>query len=54
MKLTKGKGNFETKRCAKCGEAVFTDKLKEGSCGQLFCIPCSEWEEPLIPNCTAK
>jgi len=41
-KLTKGKGNFETKRCAKCGEAVFTDKLKEGPGGKLLCIPCSE------------
>jgi len=40
--LTKGKGNFETRRCAKCGEAVFTDKLKEGAGGQLFCIPCSQ------------
>jgi formylmethanofuran dehydrogenase subunit E len=37
-KLPRGKGNFETKRCAKCGEAVFTDKLNEGQ----VCIPCSE------------
>jgi formylmethanofuran dehydrogenase subunit E len=41
-KLPKGKGNFETKRCAGCGEAVFTDKLKEGPGGKLLCIPCSE------------
>jgi len=40
-KLTKGKTNFETKRCAKCGAAVFTDKLKEGNGGKLLCIPCS-------------
>jgi len=41
-KLTKGKGNFETQRCAKCGEAVFTDKLKEGEDGKLVCIPCGK------------
>lgn len=41
-KLPKGKANFETKRCAKCGEAVFTDKLKEGPKGELLCIPCSD------------
>ncbi|MEN6475888.1 MAG: FmdE family protein [Syntrophaceae bacterium] len=41
-KLPKGKANFDTKRCAACGEAVFTDKLKESSGGKLLCIPCSE------------
>ncbi|MGB5156323.1 FmdE family protein [Desulfobacterium sp. N47] len=40
--LPKGKANFETKRCARCGEAVFTDKLKQGPEGSLLCIPCSE------------
>ncbi len=40
-KLARGKANFETKRCAKCGEAVFTDKLKEGPGGEPVCIPCS-------------
>jgi formylmethanofuran dehydrogenase subunit E len=40
-KLPRGKGNFETKRCAKCGEAVFTDKLNES----MLCIPCSELEK---------
>ena len=40
-KLPKGKGIFETKRCARCGEAVFTDKLKEGPKGEVLCIPCS-------------
>jgi formylmethanofuran dehydrogenase subunit E len=44
-KLTKGKGNFETKRCAGCGEAVFTDKLKKGTGGGLLCVPCSEAEK---------
>lgn len=41
-KLTRGKANFETKRCEKCGEAVFTDKLQEGTGGKLLCIPCSK------------
>jgi formylmethanofuran dehydrogenase subunit E len=40
-KLHKGKGNFETKRCAMCKEAVFTDKLNEN----MLCIPCSELEK---------
>ncbi len=40
--LKKGTPNFEVKRCSKCGEAVFTDKLKTGSDGRLVCIPCSE------------
>ena len=44
-KLLKGKANFETKRCATCGEAVFTDKLKEGTGGGLLCVPCSDAEK---------
>jgi len=40
--VTKGKPNFETKRCASCHEAVFTDKLKETPEGDLVCIPCYE------------
>jgi formylmethanofuran dehydrogenase subunit E len=40
-KLPKGKGNFETKRCAMCKEAVFTDKLNKN----MLCIPCSELEK---------
>jgi formylmethanofuran dehydrogenase subunit E len=42
--VKKGATNFETKRCAKCGEAVFTDKLKEGTGGQPLCAPCSQAE----------
>jgi len=38
--LPMGKANFETKRCAKCGEAVFTDKLGEDQGGKLICTPC--------------
>jgi formylmethanofuran dehydrogenase subunit E len=37
-----GAPSFETKRCAKCGEAVFTNKLKESADGKPLCIPCSE------------
>jgi formylmethanofuran dehydrogenase subunit E len=39
--VKKGAANFDVKRCAKCGEAVFTDKLTEGPDGKLLCIPCS-------------
>ena len=39
--VKKGAANFDVKRCAKCGEAVFTDKLKTASDGRLLCIPCS-------------
>lgn len=39
--LKKGSANFEVKRCAKCGEAVFTDKLITAPDGQMLCIPCS-------------
>ena len=38
--MKKGSGNFEVKRCAKCGEAVFTDKLTKAPDGQMLCIPC--------------
>ena len=40
--VKKGATNFEVKRCSKCGEAVFTDKLKKTSNGQLLCMPCAE------------
>jgi formylmethanofuran dehydrogenase subunit E len=42
--VKKGSTNFDVKRCSKCGEAVFTDKLKEAPEGKLLCIPCSEAE----------
>ncbi len=40
--VKKGPTSFEVKRCAKCGEAVFTNKLKEGPDGRQICIPCAE------------
>lgn len=43
--VKKGATNFEVKRCFKCGEAVFTDKLKEAPDGKLLCIPCAELEK---------
>ena len=43
-KVKKGSTNFDLKRCAKCGEAVFTDKLKEEPGGKAICIPCSKTE----------
>jgi formylmethanofuran dehydrogenase subunit E len=39
--LKKGSPNFEVKRCAKCGEAVFTDKLTKAPDGRMLCIPCA-------------
>ncbi len=39
--MKKGSGNFDVKRCAKCGEAVFTDKLTKAPDGRMLCIPCS-------------
>ncbi len=39
--IKKDSPHFEVKRCSKCGEAVFTDKLKKAQDGSLVCIPCS-------------
>jgi formylmethanofuran dehydrogenase subunit E len=40
--VKKGATNFDLKRCSKCGEAVFTDKLEKVSNGESLCIPCAE------------
>ncbi len=40
--VKKGTTHFELKRCSKCGEAVFTDKLNKTPGGELLCIPCAE------------
>ena len=40
--IKKSSGNFDIARCAKCGEAVFTDKLTESADGRMLCIPCSK------------
>lgn len=43
--MKKGSPNFDVERCAKCGEAVFTDKLTTAHDGRMLCIPCSEAEK---------
>ncbi len=43
--IKKGSSNFEVNRCAKCGEAVFIDKLIIAPDKRLLCIPCSEEEK---------
>ena len=43
--LKKSKGVFTAKRCAKCGEMTFVNKLRETEDGKLVCIPCSGYEE---------
>ena len=43
--VKKGLTSFEVKRCARCGEAAFTNKLKAGHDGRLLCVPCSEKEK---------
>ncbi len=45
--VKKGSPNFNVKRCAKCGEAVFTDKLIVAPDGRMLCIPCAEKEKKL-------
>ena len=37
-----GLPTFEVKRCSKCKEATFTDKLAQTPDGRLLCIPCAE------------
>lgn len=39
--VKKGKGIFEAKRCANCGELTFVDKLRLTTDNKLVCIPCS-------------
>lgn len=43
--VKKGKGIFTAKRCARCGELTFVDKLRDTEDGALLCIPCSGYEE---------
>ncbi len=45
VEVKKGKGVFDVKRCAKCGEATFINKLRVNLDGELVCIPCSGYEE---------
>jgi formylmethanofuran dehydrogenase subunit E len=41
VEVKKGKGIFVAKRCKKCGELTFVNKLRETEDGNLVCIPCS-------------
>ncbi|MCX5817499.1 MAG: FmdE family protein [Proteobacteria bacterium] len=43
--LKKGAPSFEVKRCSRCGEATFTNKLAEVPDGRLLCVPCIEEEK---------
>ena len=43
--VKKGKGVFAAKRCAKCGELTFVNKLRETEDGKSTCIPCSGYGE---------
>ncbi len=45
VEVKKGKGVFAAKRCAKCGELTFVNKLRETEDGDLVCIPCSGYGE---------
>ena len=39
VELPQGKGVFDAKPCAKCGELTFVNKLQDSSAGPV-CIPC--------------
>lgn len=45
VEIKKGKGIFDAKRCEKCGELTFVNKLRVGADGKLLCIPCSGYED---------
>lgn len=45
LDVKKAKGVFAAKRCAKCGELTFVNKLRETEDGDLTCIPCSGYGE---------
>ena len=45
VEMKNGKGVFEAKRCDKCGEVTFVNKLRIRPDGKLVCIPCSGYTE---------
>jgi len=45
VEMKNGKGVFEAKRCDKCGELTFVNRLRVGPDGKLVCIPCSGYDE---------
>lgn len=42
--VQKGSPNFNVKRCVKCNETVFTNKLVVAADGRMLCTPCAEKE----------
>jgi formylmethanofuran dehydrogenase subunit E len=45
VNVEKGKTVFATKRCARCGELTFANKLRVADDGSPVCIPCSGYKE---------
>lgn len=45
VEVKKGKGLFTAKRCDKCGEVTFVNKLRVTEDGKQVCIPCSGYGE---------
>jgi formylmethanofuran dehydrogenase subunit E len=43
--VKKGKSAFMAKRCARCGELTFANKLRLTEDGAPVCIPCSSYKE---------
>jgi len=43
--VKKGKGLFETRRCASCGEVTFVNKLRVQPDGKIVCMGCSSYKE---------
>ncbi len=39
----KARGTFKTRRCSRCGEVTFVNKLRVTEEGDFVCIPCSGW-----------
>lgn len=43
MEAPPGKGTFKTRRCHRCGEVTFVNRLRVTEEGDFVCIPCSGW-----------
>lgn len=43
--VEKGKSVFTAKRCERCGELTFANKLRVSDDGAVVCIPCSGYKE---------
>ena len=38
------KGTFKVRRCSRCGEATFVNRLRVTESGEFVCLPCSGWD----------